>query len=1049
MTGGFIGELFAALSFAGALIAAPSLLFAGTRQGLEVKSWRNIGKTAFYVHGLSVVGIIATIFYLIVTQQYQYHYVWSHSSNELPVSYMISCFWEGQEGSFLLWTFWHAVLGSIILLFANRKWRDVVGGVIASVNLVLASMILGIYVPGVGTLLLSALAIVLPAAYLAYRYIQKKDDLHSRGLVHIAGLAIAVISLLLIFSNKGGAFSTAKIGEFFTLSGLPYLLAFFLLVGYGIYVVYQITVASSRQEKKALDAKEIFSAIALLFVGFMALTTEIASAKMGSSPFLLLRDAFPGAPIFTSNPDYAPVNGNGLNPLLQNYWMVIHPPTLFLGFSSTVVPFAFVMGGLMTGRYTEWIRPAVPWLIFSVMILGIGIIMGGYWAYETLNFGGYWNWDPVENSSFVPWIAGIATLHALVAYRKSKAFLKLTMILCCTTFLLVLYSTFLTRSGILGDTSVHTFTDLGLSGQLILLMAIYLIWMVATFASHWSLIPIARRTIQIKSSEFVLFLGVFALLSVGIIITIATSIPVFNSVLGTNFAVVKDPSFFYYRWIIWFTIALAILSGLGQFMYWRRVGNKKLSKALLRPYLMGLGIAVAIITSIIFFTDWDFVYENRYREWSELADLSGNAFTKMFRYVRLAFFIFTDEILLFSALFMIFANLDVMINLMSKKRKTRMVTGGSIAHIGFALMLLGFLFSSGYDQVISKNLNPAELAALPEDARIDNVLLEKNRPKEIRGYQVTYLGKKEALPPLTDFKVLWETDDEIKVSFLDATDDLYALQLPKLVFLAPSGEVDLAFVKEFMDDKVAFLAPKHINDRTLYGVKFTPRTVDDEGQPVYHEDDSFVLYPEAEVNPEMGLIAHPSRKIKLASDVYVHVSTIPKAEEEEPQYQFYQFKPAIGDTMQTGRSAIFFEGITPLPTAGTPYVLIVEANLLVVTDNGEQLRAKPLYRIDAKNQISVKDYFIEDIHTSVALVSIDPEKGQFGFQMQERTNAPEDIIVIQALEKPYINLLWLGTFVLVAGFLVAMVRRIRENLKLSGKSQVEELEYSENQEMDN
>lgn len=1047
MTGGFLGELFATLSFVGALIATPALLFAGTRKGPETEGWRAIGYSSFLIHAGSVVGIIGTMFYLIATHQFQYHYVWSHSSNELPVYYMISCFWEGQEGSFLLWTFWHAVLGTILLLFSNKAWRDVVVGVIASVNLVLASMILGIYIPGFVTMVLTILATLLPAGYLLYRFLQKKDDFLSRGVIHIAGGVIAVISLTLVFTKNSGVFSFHRFGEMFTGAGLPYLLAFLVILAFAIYVIYQITVAVSTKDKKVLDAKEIFSAIALIFIGFVALTTEIGTAKIGSTPFLLLRDAFPEAPIFQTNPEFTPVNGNGLNPLLQNYWMVIHPPTLFLGFASTVVPFAFVMGGLMTGRYTEWIRPSIPWLIFSVMILGIGIIMGGYWAYETLNFGGYWNWDPVENSSFVPWIAGIASLHALVAYRKSKAFLKLTMALVAITFLLVLYSTFLTRSGILGETSVHTFTDLGLSGQLILLMAIYVIWITAVFVSRWNLIPTAVRTIKIRSAEFVLFLAVAVLAAVGIIITIATSIPVINNIFGSNFAPVKDASFFYFRWIIWFTIALAILSGIGQFMYWRRVGKKKLSSALLRPYLLALGLAAGMIASIIFFTNWDFVYEPRYREWAELAELSDSGITKAFRYIRLAFFIFTDEILFFSALFMVLANLDVMINLLSKKRKTRMVTGGSIAHIGFALMLLGFLFSSGYDQVISKNVNPQELAALPQDARIDNVLLEKNRPRDILGYQVTYLGKKEAQPPLEDFDVLWQTDDEFKVSFLDATNDKYAIQLPKLVFLNKQGEIDMEFVKEFLDDKIDFLKPKHINDRTLYGVKFTPRVTKRDGSIEYRDKKSFVLYPEAEVNPEMGLIAHPSRKINATSDIYVHVSTIPKGEDEEAKFQFYRFTPQIGDTMQTARAGIYFMGITPQETAGTPYALIVQAELQVVTDQGTQVLAQPLYRIDQQNQISVKDFYIEDIATSVALVSIDPETGTFGFQLQERTNAPEDIIVIQALKKPYINILWLGTFILVAGFIVAMVRRIKENRKLGGKSVAAEDEYPEQQEM--
>ncbi len=260
--------------------------------------------------------------------------------------------------------------------------------------------------------------------------------------------------------------------------------------------------------------------------------SELGVWKVGSSPFLLLRDAFPDAPIFASNPEFTPTNGTGLNPLLQNYWMVIHPPTLFLGFASTVVPFAFVIGGLVTGRYKEWVRPAAPWTIFSVMILGIGIIMGGYWAYETLNFGGYWNWDPVENSSFVPWLFGIASLHAMVAYRKSRIFLKMTMVMVISVFLFVLYSTFLTRSGVLGETSVHTFTDLGLSGQLLLLFFIYLFGIVALFISRARDMPESQKELSFKSAEFVIFLGVLTLFGSRMVISVFTSIPGLQSSSG-------------------------------------------------------------------------------------------------------------------------------------------------------------------------------------------------------------------------------------------------------------------------------------------------------------------------------------------------------------------------------------------------------------------------------------------------------------------------------------------------------------------------------------
>ncbi len=135
----------------------------------------------------------------------------------------------------------------------------------------------------------------------------------------------------------------------------------------------------------------------------------------------LLRDTMTDAPIF-SDPAYLAkyiTDGNGLNPLLQNYWMVIHPPTLFFGFAATVAPFAYAVSAIWTKNYRDWIKPALPWALVAVMILGTGIIMGGFWAYESLSFGGYWAWDPVENASLIPWLILIAGVHVMLIYRSS------------------------------------------------------------------------------------------------------------------------------------------------------------------------------------------------------------------------------------------------------------------------------------------------------------------------------------------------------------------------------------------------------------------------------------------------------------------------------------------------------------------------------------------------------------------------------------------------------------------------------------------------------
>ena len=200
---------------------------------------------------------------------------------------------------------------------------------------------------------------------------------------------------------------------------------------------------------------------AQFFLFIMITGIYVFDVRIGNSLFTLTRNEI-AAPIF-SQPNYLNFirDGLGLNVLLRNYWMVIHPPVLFLGFASTIIPFSFAYAGIRLKQYGEWIKPALPWALFSACVLGVGIMMGGKWAYESLSFGGYWAWDPVENASMVPWLILIAGLHTMVIYKATGHSLRASYLFVFLTFIFVLYSTFLTRTGILGDTSVHAFTEAG------------------------------------------------------------------------------------------------------------------------------------------------------------------------------------------------------------------------------------------------------------------------------------------------------------------------------------------------------------------------------------------------------------------------------------------------------------------------------------------------------------------------------------------------------------------------------------------------------------
>lgn len=1041
LNGGFVGEIFTALAFASALVAMISLFLAEREKGAEKKQWEKIGRTSFITHIVSIFGIIGTLFYLIYTHQYEYHYVWDHSSNELPVYYMVSCFWEGQEGSFLLWCFWNSVLGGIFLR-TGGEWRNSVLAIVASVELILSSMILGIYVSDSWVWGIYLLMALLPALYFGYGLMNRSKDLTFEGNFHIASIAIPVLSLLLFFREQSGFFEVWSIREFFTTGdGLIFGLLILCLIGYLVYFLMYIAATAKADHARAGD---VLAGLAVVSVGAVAVLFEVLNWKVGSTPFTTLRAVFPDNPVYLQNPDFVPTNGSGLNPLLQNYWMVIHPPTLFLGFASTLIPFAYVVAGLIRREYTAWIKPALPWTSFSVMILGVGIIMGGYWAYETLNFGGYWNWDPVENSSLVPWICGVAALHAMLIYQRSKGYLPLAMILIISTFLLVLYSTFLTRSGILGDTSVHTFTDLGLSGQLLVLVFVYVAAVVVLLTLRWREIPRRKEEVAVWSAEFFLFLGVLVFLFAGAEIILTTSLPVVNKILGTKVAPPPEIQLFYYKWNVWFAMGFGILSGIGQFLWWRNKKDTRLGDALFRPFL----IAVVAGSLTLLATIWlgaHFAYDKTLKEIIDPAIIGRNFLQTGIAYLHYGIMTIADELLLFSALFGIAANGDILVSILRKNKKGLKVMGGTVVHIGFSLMLLGMLFSSGYDKAISVNTTPEDLASFPETERIDNLPLEKNKPRIVpaAGYRITYLGKRKAQAPIRNLTIIEEEEVGFKVKFRDASgdwfaDDLYRPQFTvKEAITSPiqptrdaeadkplKGKIDMDLVYAHLNDNIAtgYLQPEYINKRMLYGIKF-------ESLPDFKKE--FLLYPEAEVNEGMGgITTHPARKIFAGKDIYLYVSSMPSDEATQAKYQRYDYEMQRGTSQQVGKYTLYLDDVKLLSHDAGSDLFSMEVQVMMRVDDGERtFTATPVYRIDSENRPATVGAYIEEIEFYLSFVGVDPEKGVFRIQAYEQTESGQDWVVIKAISKPMINLLWLGTFILTFGFLISIYRRVQENRK--------------------
>lgn len=376
-----------------------------------------------------------------------------------------------------------------------------------------------------------------------------------------------------------------------------------------------------------------------------------------------------------------PAEGKGLNPLLQNYWMVIHPQVLFTGFSSMAVPYTFAVAGLLRREYQDWVRVAKPWTVFGAGVLGTGIILGGYWAYETLGWGGYWGWDPVENSSLIPWLVCVASIHTMMAQRRSGTFIRTNFVLSILCFILVLYSTFLTRSGVLGETSVHSFVDPGMWAYWLLLGVIFLFGILGFTLLIRRMREMPRIPVEhsIYSREFALFLGSFTITFAALFITIGTSSPIITNLLKGRAAAVDTA--YYVKTTLPLGIVISLLAGLGQLLWWKSSRPTALLRSLVYPLLS----AVLFTIGIVIFGVHD---------------------------VPVAIFSF-------AAAFALFVNLNVGYKIF---RGNPRYAGGAIAHIGLALLFLGFVASARYDD--------KQTVSLPE-----------GKPTEILGsYTLTYLG---------------------------------------------------------------------------------------------------------------------------------------------------------------------------------------------------------------------------------------------------------------------------------------------------------------------
>lgn len=808
---GQLGHFAAVLSFVASIIATYAYFKATQTSAVAElhRSWKKLARTAFIIETVAVVAILVLLYIIIYNHYFEYKYAYQHSDKSLPVKYLISCFWEGQEGSFMLWNFWHCIIG-LVLIRTGKLWEAPVMTVVSGAQIFMSTFLLGIY--------------------------------------------------------------------------------FF-------------------------------------------------DVKVGSSPFVLMRNEFPEWPLF-NNPNYlqtrAFLDGNGLNVLLQNYWMVIHPPIVFIGFASSIVPFAFAIAGLWTRQYKEWIKPALSWALFNAAALGIGIMMGAAWAYESLTFGGYWAWDPVENASLVPWLIIVAAVHIMLVNKSTGHSSKSVYWFILFSFLSLVYSTFLTRTGVLGDTSVHSFTGEGnsLFWHLVLLMATIAGVFLAVYFKRSKEIPVMVKEEDISSREFWMFVGSLIFLISSAYITFYTSLPLINKIFGSQLAIGEDPEYVYNRVMILIAVVLGILTAVIQYLKYKGTPRSFWLKKIVVPTVVSLVISllISIFGGINYMTYG-------------------------------AGYLGAIHVAIFASVYAIIANTAyIWVGVKGKFINS----GGSIAHLGFGMVLLGILISSSKKEVISINRTGIMIPGLKDpkgrdDSGMQNVTLIQGVPTPLNKYIVTYEG-----------------------------DTTYPKD-PKLYF------------------KVNYVRKDSGTGKIL---------------------EEFTLYPDAFLMKGEGgrtnLSANPDSRHYWNKDIFTFITSMPDPNATKDTASFQHTPVTAGDTVFYSNGFIVVSQIIEANKNTNKDLPLVDsawlADVTVYSNNGMSYKAQPALFSKDLVPIPKRDTIMQE---SLVLQVNKSSSNKIELGVKESGSIMK-YITLKAFQFPFINLLWLGVLICTFGIMLSVWHRGRE-----------------------
>src|SRR4051794_24057721 len=387
-----------------------------------------------------------------------------------------------------------------------------------------------------------------------------------------------------------------------------------------------------------------------------------------------------------AKPRFVVSEGVGLNPLLRDPGMMIHPPMLYSGYTLFAIPFAFAVAALITRRLdAEWIRSTRPFTLAAWCALGFGVVLGARWSYHELDWGGYWMWDPVENASLMPWLTATAFLHSVMIQERRGMLRTWNVSLVLATGVLAILGTFLVRSGVLN--SIHAFGASTLGVPFLTLIACMIAGSIYLVASRSDALRSEHRLDSLLSREAIFLLNNFVLVALCFVVFWGTFFPLIAEAVTGRQRNIGPPV--YERFVVPLALILVLLSGIGPLIAWRRATASNLERNLLRPALAGV-IVVIVCLALGVTSSWTALLM-----FGLAAFVVGGVVQELWRGVRARRAVASES---------------VPVALYSLVKRNRRRYGGYFVHVGIVVLFVGVAASSSFKAVRDVALQPGQSA---------------------------------------------------------------------------------------------------------------------------------------------------------------------------------------------------------------------------------------------------------------------------------------------------------------------------------------------------